>query len=127
LRTERSVMFAPDELLLTLTNAQVKFIVIGGVAVGVHGFVRATKDLDIVPDPTPENLAQLARVLAQQPSPAVLLTTSSIPAPIGTSAAITRSSRSTSARKSISSCAWETTLSTTSKPRGRSVRTSSGQ
>jgi hypothetical protein len=58
-------MFAPDDLLLTLTNAQVEFVVIGGVAVGVHGFIRATKDLDIVPDPTPGNLARLARVLTE--------------------------------------------------------------
>ena len=58
-------MFAPDDLLLTLTNAEVEFVVIGGVAVGVHGFIRATKDLDIVPDPAPENLARLARVLTE--------------------------------------------------------------
>jgi hypothetical protein len=58
-------MFEPDDLLLTLTNAQVDFVVIGGVAVGVHGFVRATKDLDIVPDPAPENLGRLARVLVE--------------------------------------------------------------
>ncbi|HSZ69196.1 MAG TPA: hypothetical protein VK756_02430 [Solirubrobacteraceae bacterium] len=58
-------MFEPDELLLALTRAQVSFIVIGGVAVGVHGFVRATKDLDIVPDPDPENLARLARLLVE--------------------------------------------------------------
>ncbi len=36
-----------------------------GVAVGVHGFVRATKDLGIVPDPTPDNLARLARLLKE--------------------------------------------------------------
>lgn len=58
-------MFEPDDLLLALTNAQVEFIVIGGVAVGVHGFARATKDLDIVPDPAPENLERLARVLVE--------------------------------------------------------------
>lgn len=58
-------MFEPDDLLLTLTNAQVEFIVVGGVAVGVHGFVRATKDLDIVPDPAPENLARLAGALVE--------------------------------------------------------------
>jgi hypothetical protein len=58
-------MFEPDELLLALTNAQVEFIVIGGVAVSVHGFVRATKDLDIVPDPSPENLQRLARLLEE--------------------------------------------------------------
>jgi hypothetical protein len=56
-------MFAPDELLLTLTGAGVDFVVIGGVAVGVHGFVRATEDLDVVTDPRPENLARLAHVL----------------------------------------------------------------
>jgi hypothetical protein len=56
-------MFEPDDLLLALTNAQVDFVVIGGVAVGVHNYVRATKDLDIVPNPAPENLARLARLL----------------------------------------------------------------
>ncbi len=58
-------MFEPDELLLALTRAQIGFIVIGGVAVGVHGFIRATKDLDIVPNPSPENLARLARLLVE--------------------------------------------------------------
>ncbi|MFI5005531.1 MAG: hypothetical protein ACHQE6_11020 [Solirubrobacterales bacterium] len=58
-------MFEPDELLLALTRAQVEFVVIGGVAVGVHGFIRATKDLDIVPAPSPENLERLARVLVE--------------------------------------------------------------
>jgi hypothetical protein len=58
-------MFEPDDLLLALSEAQVRFVVIGGVAVGVHGFVRATKDLDIVPDPTPDNLARLARLLKE--------------------------------------------------------------
>jgi len=58
-------MFEPDDLLLALTNAEVEFIVIGGVAVGVHEYVRATKDLDIVPNPAPENLTRLARLLAE--------------------------------------------------------------
>ncbi len=58
-------MFEPDDLLLALTGAQVEFIIIGGMAVGIHGFIRATKDLDIVPDPSPENLQRLARVLVE--------------------------------------------------------------
>ncbi len=58
-------MFEPDDLLLALSEAQVQFVVIGGVAVGVHGFVRATKDLDIVPDPDPDNLTRLARLLKE--------------------------------------------------------------
>lgn len=58
-------MFEPDDLLLALSEARVQFVVIGGVAVGVHGFVRATVDLDIVPDPSSQNLARLARLLEE--------------------------------------------------------------
>jgi hypothetical protein len=58
-------MFQADELLLALRHAQVRFVIIGGIAVGVHGYVRATKDLDIVPDPDPENLARLAALLRE--------------------------------------------------------------
>lgn len=58
-------IFEPDELLLALTRAQVDFIVIGGVAVGVHGFIRATKDVDIVPNPAPQNLERLAQLLVE--------------------------------------------------------------
>ena len=36
-----------------------------GIAVGVHGYVRATKDLDIVPDPAFENLTRLASLLRE--------------------------------------------------------------
>lgn len=52
-------------LLAALGDGGVGFIVIGGLAVGAHGFPRATKDIDIVPDPSPENLERLARVLAE--------------------------------------------------------------
>ena len=58
-------MFAADELLLALRRAGVNFVVIGGIAVGVHGYVRATKDLDIVPDPEPGNFARLAALLRE--------------------------------------------------------------
>ena len=61
-------MFAPDDLLVALTNAHVDFVVIGGVAVGVHGFLRATQDLDIVPDGTPENLASASSRSRRTPS-----------------------------------------------------------
>lgn len=46
-----------------LDRGDVEFLVIGGVAVGFHGFVRGTKDVDIVPSPEPENLERLAEVL----------------------------------------------------------------
>jgi hypothetical protein len=52
-----------ESLLATLEEAGVKFIVIGGFAVSAHGHLRATKDLDIVPDPGAENLRRLAEAL----------------------------------------------------------------
>lgn len=53
-----------EGLLAALENAEVRFVVIGGFAVGAHGYPRATKDLDIVPDPNPENLTRLAALIA---------------------------------------------------------------
>jgi predicted nucleotidyltransferase len=50
-------------LLAELVEGSVEFLIIGGVAVGFHGYVRATKDVDVVPAPDPENLAKLARTL----------------------------------------------------------------
>jgi hypothetical protein len=50
-------------LLETLHRHDVSFVVIGGVAVGAHGFVRGTEDLDVVPDPDPDNLKRLTVAL----------------------------------------------------------------
>lgn len=52
-----------EALLKRLAEAGVDYIVIGGVAVGFHGYVRATKDLDVVPAPDEENLERLTAVL----------------------------------------------------------------
>lgn len=50
--------------LLELLHArEVRFVVIGGVAVAAHGYVRGTADLDLVPDPDPQNLKKVTRVL----------------------------------------------------------------
>jgi hypothetical protein len=54
-----------EGLLTALEKAEIRFVVIGGFAVGAHGYPRATKDLDIVPDPAPENLRRLASLLAE--------------------------------------------------------------
>jgi len=50
-------------ILGVLVEEGVDFLLIGGVAVGFHGYVRGTKDVDVVPAPDPENLAKLAQVL----------------------------------------------------------------
>ncbi|MEX1142200.1 MAG: nucleotidyltransferase [Thermoleophilaceae bacterium] len=51
------------ELLERLVEAEVRFIIVGGLAVIAWGHVRATQDVDIVPDPDAENLERLAALL----------------------------------------------------------------
>ncbi|HEU4706320.1 MAG TPA: hypothetical protein VFS64_03940 [Solirubrobacterales bacterium] len=55
----------PEPLLAVLVEHDVAFIVVGGYAVVAHGYVRATKDIDICPDPNPANLGRLADALAE--------------------------------------------------------------
>ncbi len=50
-------------ILEELVQGGVEFLLIGGVAVGYHGHVRATKDVDVVPASDPANLERLATVL----------------------------------------------------------------
>ena len=52
-------------ILTVLVEHAVSFLVIGGVAVAHHGFVRATKDLDIVPAPDRANLSNLWEALVE--------------------------------------------------------------
>lgn len=46
-------------LLKTMCDHDVEFVIIGGFAVSLHGYVRTTKDIDIVPAPDTENLTRL--------------------------------------------------------------------
>lgn len=52
-------------LVGTLARHEVKFVVVGGVAVGAHGYLRATRDLDVVPAGDIDNLRRLAHALAE--------------------------------------------------------------
>jgi hypothetical protein len=51
-----------DDLLRRLVDAGAEFVVIGGLALGARGVVRATKDVDVVVDPDPANLRRVAEV-----------------------------------------------------------------
>jgi predicted nucleotidyltransferase len=51
------------ELLARLIEADVRFVLVGGLAVNAWGYLRATRDVDFVPDPEPENLARLNSLL----------------------------------------------------------------
>ena len=53
----------PFPLLRALYERGIEHIVVGGFAVNAHGFIRVTKDLDIVPSPSHENLTKLAKML----------------------------------------------------------------
>jgi hypothetical protein len=52
-------------ILETLARHKVELVVIGGVAVAHHGYVRATEDVDIVPNPSEDNLRRLTHALVE--------------------------------------------------------------
>lgn len=53
------------ELLERLVEADIRFILVGGLAVNAWGYLRATRDVDVVPDPSKENLAKLDALLQE--------------------------------------------------------------
>lgn len=55
----------PFPLLRFLQERSIDHIVVGGFAVNAHGFIRVTKDLDIVPNPRGDNLTKLAEALRE--------------------------------------------------------------
>lgn len=52
-----------EKLLAKLARAEVKFIVVGGVAVALNGFVRTTEDVDILIEVSADNVVRLLREL----------------------------------------------------------------
>jgi predicted nucleotidyltransferase len=50
-------------LLAALDREQVEYILIGGVAVNLHGIIRHTEDIDLFVRPEPENVERLKRAL----------------------------------------------------------------
>jgi hypothetical protein len=55
----------PEPLLAALIDNEVEFVIVGGYAVAAHGFARATKDIDICPDPRDDNLRRLAAAITE--------------------------------------------------------------
>ncbi len=51
-------------LIETLSDAEVKFVIVGGLAAAAHGSARLTQDVDVVYSRTLENLARLVGALA---------------------------------------------------------------
>jgi len=54
-----------ESVLAALSRAEVRYLVVGGVACALNGFVRTTEDVDILVDAEPENLRRLLDALAR--------------------------------------------------------------
>jgi len=50
-------------VIASLNEAGVEYVVVGGVALSVHGLVRATEDLDLFVRPDPANIERLRSAL----------------------------------------------------------------
>jgi hypothetical protein len=57
-------LFEADEILVTLAEYGLDFVVVGGIAVQTHGYIRGTNDVDIVARPTALNFSRLSEALA---------------------------------------------------------------
>jgi hypothetical protein len=53
------------EFLSLLNSARIEYLLIGGYAVNLHGYHRATKDMDVWIATKPQNLSKLIDVLVQ--------------------------------------------------------------
>jgi len=53
----------PAALFQGLADAEIEYVLVGGLALAAHGAPRATRDLDICPNPVDANLRRLADFL----------------------------------------------------------------
>lgn len=74
---------SPDflDLLRAFSDADVRFLVIGAYAVGVHGRPRATKDLDVWVEASDENAPRVMRGLVAFGAPLMGLTEADLSKP----------------------------------------------
>jgi hypothetical protein len=76
--TDRGYSRAPEledlvSICRALNREGVRYLLIGGFAVILHGLVRTTKDIDLLVDPSEENIRRVKRALASLPDNAVAL------------------------------------------------------
>jgi copper chaperone CopZ len=75
---DRTYSRAPEakdvlDICRALNEERARYVLIGGFAVILHGFVRTTKDIDLLIDPSVENLQRVKRALAVLPDNAIAL------------------------------------------------------
>ncbi|HVS09806.1 MAG TPA: hypothetical protein VMS76_08015, partial [Planctomycetota bacterium] len=54
-----------ESVLAALSRAEVRYLVVGGVACALNGFVRTTEDVDILVDAEPENVRRMIAALSR--------------------------------------------------------------
>ena len=59
------------DLCKSLNQAQVRYVLIGGFAVILQGYVRGTKDIDLLIDSSIENVQKIKKALAFLPDNAI--------------------------------------------------------
>lgn len=62
-RRMKDPRFAPELIGAGLNASGVAYVMVGGLALAAHGVVRASDDLDLVPEPTADNRDRLVAVL----------------------------------------------------------------
>jgi len=61
------------DLCAALNREGARYVLIGGFAVILHGFVRSTKDVDLLVDPSEKNIQAVKRAMATLPDNAAAL------------------------------------------------------
>ena len=69
------------DLLRAFNDHEVRYLVVGAYALGAHGRPRATGDLDVWIDATPENAARVVRALTEFGAPLTDVTEADFAAP----------------------------------------------
>lgn len=77
-RSDREYSRTPEiqdliKLCKSLNENGVKYLLIGGFAVILHGFVRGTKDIDLLIDPSEGNILRLKKAMSVLPDNAISL------------------------------------------------------
>jgi hypothetical protein len=63
--SESAKGFRADEIFAQLLAEDVRYVAVGGFALIAHGVIRATQDVDIIPETSAENLVRLARAISE--------------------------------------------------------------
>jgi hypothetical protein len=61
--TDSPAEFRPERIFAGLDDEEVRYLAVGAFAMIAHGVVRATLDVDIIPDTTSDNLTRLASAI----------------------------------------------------------------